>query len=129
LASHVELSGYVDPDKRLDLYRGALVFVLPSHTEGFGMPAVEAMVAGVPVIVADRGALRQSVGAAGRLFDPADPGALARALEEVLFNRPLRQRMSDEGRRHARQFTWTHTARGMREAWGLARDRRRRRDG
>jgi glycosyltransferase involved in cell wall biosynthesis len=125
----VDVTGYVDPDRRLDLYRGAMVFVMPSHTEGFGMPAVEAMMAGVPVIAADRGALRQSVGAGGRLFDPGDPQALTMALEEVLSNRLLRRQMSDLGRRHAEQFTWTRTARGMREAWTIAREERRRRGG
>src|SRR5690606_37747718 len=126
LAGRVDVPGYVDPDRRRDLYYGALAFVLPSHTEGFGMPAVEAMMAGVPVIAADRGALRESVGRAGRLVDPDDPRALAAALEEVLFTPALRERMSDEGRRHAERFTWARTAQGLREAWALAREARRR---
>ena len=125
LAGHVEVTGYVDPDKRLPLYQGALAFVLPSHTEGFGMPAVEAMMAGVPVIAADRGALRQSVGAAGRLFDPRDPDALVAALTDVLGSRPLRDRMSEAGRRHAEQFTWRRTAEGFRDGWALASEARR----
>jgi glycosyltransferase involved in cell wall biosynthesis len=115
-AGRVELPGYVHPEARLALYRRAIVFVLPSHTEGFGMPAV---------VAADRGALRQSVGAAGRLVDPSDPEALANALDDILADRALRQRMSDAGRRHAEAFTWTRTATGLRDAWARALDRRR----
>jgi glycosyltransferase involved in cell wall biosynthesis len=129
LAGHVEIPGYVAPDERLTLYRRALVFVLPSHTEGFGIPAAEAMMAGVPVIAADRGALRQTVGSAGRLVDPTDADGLSRALEEVLGNRSLRDKMRAAGRRHAEQFTWTNTATRMREAWMLAHEERIRRRG
>jgi glycosyltransferase involved in cell wall biosynthesis len=128
-AGCVEVTGYVDPARRRALYDGAVVFVLPSHTEGFGMPAVEAMMAGVPVIAADRGALRQSVGGGGRLFDPRDHEALAAALDAVLGDRHLRERMSEAGRRHAEQFTWTRTAGGFREAWALAVEARARRNG
>ena len=128
LAGHVEVTGYVDPDKRLRLFERALVFVLPSHTEGFGMPAVEAMMAGVPVIAANRGALPEAVGRAGRLVDPTDAEALSRELETVLTTPMLRQQMTDEGRRHAMQFTWTATANAMRDAWSAAVDHRRRRD-
>ena len=129
LAGHVETPGYVPPDRRLDLYRRALVFVLPSHTEGFGLPAVEAMMAGVPVIAANRGALQQTVGSAGRLIDPGDADALSRALEDVLSDQGLRDRMRQAGRRHAEQFTWTRTAGALREAWSLALDERKRHRG
>ena len=111
------------------MYDGALVFVLPSHTEGFGLPAVEAMMAGVPVIAANRGALAESVGAAGWLVDPDDRSALAHALHTVLTDRARRLRMSDDGRRHAEQFTWASTAHHTREAWHLAVEHRRERHG
>lgn len=126
-AGRVEIPGYVDPDQRAALFGRALVFVLPSHTEGFGMPAVEAMMTGVPVIAANRGALPEVVGHAGRLVDPTDADALAHELETVLRDAALRQRMTDDGRRQAAQFTWTATAHAMREAWAMAIDHRRRR--
>jgi glycosyltransferase involved in cell wall biosynthesis len=129
LAGHVDVLGYVDPERRLDVYRRALVFVLPSHTEGFGMPAAEAMMTGVPVIAANRGALQQTVGAAGRLIDPGDAEGLSRALDEVLADRTLRDRMREAGRRHAEQFTWARTAKSLREAWSLAFEERTRRRG
>lgn len=127
--NRVDLPGYIPDTQRLALFSRALVFVLPSHTEGFGLPAVEAMKSGVPVIAANRGALPEAVGTAGRLFDPGDAGALARALEEVLTQPVLRQRMSDEGWQHARQFTWAGTAASTRAAWALAREERERRRG
>jgi glycosyltransferase involved in cell wall biosynthesis len=120
LAGHVEFTGYVPRDRLAELFARALIFVLPSHTEGFGMSAVEAMMAGVPVVAADRGALVEVVGEAGRLVDPADSAALAMALEEILDDRQVRQRMSDEGRVRAERFTWASTAHKMREAWSLA---------
>jgi glycosyltransferase involved in cell wall biosynthesis len=120
LAGHVELPGYVsDADKRA-LFGRALVFVLPSHTEGFGITAVEAMTAGVPVVAANRGALPETVGSAGRLFAPDDAPALLWAMTDVLDDAALRQRMSDDGCRQAQQFTWTRTAESVREACRLA---------
>ncbi len=129
LAGHVELAGYVDDAARREWYRRALVFVLPSHTEGFGLPAVEAMVAGVPVVAADRGALPEVLGTAGRLIDPDDAEALAAVLAETLADAALRRRMSDDGWRQAQQFTWTRTAHGIRAAWALAIEHRRERHG
>jgi glycosyltransferase involved in cell wall biosynthesis len=120
LAGRVDIPGYVDDATKQDLFRRALVFVLPSHTEGFGLPAVEAMAAGVPVIVANRGALPEVVGPAGRLIDPDDPEGLATTLQELLDNRDLRRGLSHAGRARARQFTWAATARAMRDAWRQA---------
>jgi len=72
LAGHVDVLGYIDPSRRLDVYRRALVLVLPSHAEGFGIPALEAMTLGVPVIAANRGGLPEVVGNAARLVEPDD---------------------------------------------------------
>ncbi len=120
LAAHVDLPGYVRPERRADLYRQALVFVMPSATEGFGMPVVEAMVMGVPVIAADSGALPEAAGDAGLLVPAGDAAALASALAAVLDNRGRRQAMAARGRDHARAFTWAQTAAGVREAWQRA---------
>lgn len=120
LDGHVQLPGYIAPETRQSLYSQALVFVLPSHTEGFGIPAVEAMACGVPVIAANRGALPEAVGSAGRLVDPDDPTALAAALDEILNDAPLRGRMSVAGVAQARKFQWSETARVTRDAWSLA---------
>ncbi len=125
LAGHVNVRGYVDPAERLNLYRGAKVVVLPSHTEGFGIPALEAMTLGVPVIAANRGALPEVVGGAGRLVEP-DPDDLADALRQILADRDLRHRMREAGWRQAARFSWAETAERVREAWTLAVVRRSR---
>jgi glycosyltransferase involved in cell wall biosynthesis len=127
LAGRVELPGYVDDQARRDWFSRALVFVLPSHAEGFGMPVVEAMTAGVPVLAANAGALPEVAGDAGRLIPPDDPAALAAALGEMLADRSLRDRLREAGWRQAGRFTWSRTAAGLRDAWQRAIDHRRER--
>jgi glycosyltransferase involved in cell wall biosynthesis len=129
LAGHVELPGYVSDTEKEALFRRALVFVLPSHAEGFGLPAVEAMVVGVPVIAANRGALPEAVGPAGHLVSPNDAAALAQALTTILGDRSMRDRMREAGWAQAARFTWARTASGMRDAWRLAVEHRARRRG
>ena len=121
LAGHVELAGYVSPDAKRALYDRALVFVLPSLAEGFGMPVVEAMKAGVPVIASNRGALPEAGGTAAALVDPDDVDALAATLGDIVTSPERRRRMSDAGHVHAAAFTWARTAGQMRDAWALAR--------
>jgi glycosyltransferase involved in cell wall biosynthesis len=129
LAGHVELPGYIDPDRRRALYERALVFVLPSHMEGFGMPALEAMTVGVPVVAANRGALPEVVGTAGRLFEPQSSADLATHVREILADVAVRTRMRDAGWARAREFSWPDTARAVREAWTQSVARRRQRRG
>jgi glycosyltransferase involved in cell wall biosynthesis len=117
LAGRVELTGYVAHADRPALYRRALVFVMPSFAEGFGMPVLEAMTTGVPVVAANRGALPEAVGQAGRLFDPEDAAALAQVLEQLLGDSAERRRLSEAGRAHAARFTWAAAAKGVRDAW------------
>lgn len=124
LAAHVDVLGYVAPDRRRALYASAMLCVMPSHTEGFGLPALEAMTTGVPVVVADRGALPDVVGQAGVLFPAGDAGALADALDRLIDAPEQRARMRDAGLEQARAFTWTHTAARTREVWALAIARR-----
>jgi glycosyltransferase involved in cell wall biosynthesis len=120
LAGHVELPGYVEPARRLEVYDRALVLVMPSHTEGFGIPALEAMTRGIPVVAANRGALPDVVGPAGLLIDPDDASGLSRALESLVTNRAERDRLRTAGWRQARRFNWLETAGEVREAWAMA---------
>jgi alpha-1,3-rhamnosyl/mannosyltransferase len=96
------------PDRDLPaLYAGARAFVLPSLHEGFGLPVLEAMACGVPVVAARAGALPETCGGAARLADPRDPAALAAAVEDVLDD-PAPWRTA--GLARAAAFSWGRTA-------------------
>jgi len=124
LAGHARFIGYVPPERRLGLYSGAAVFVMPSHHEGFGLPALEAMTLGVPVVAANRGALPEVVGDAGLLVEPTGPAPLAAALERVLTEPGLASRLAERGRVRSASFTWHRTADAARNAYRLAMERR-----
>ena len=111
-------TGYVSDNELVQLYNAATVFVLPSLMEGFGLPAIEAMACGTPVIASARGALPEVVGAAGVLFDPAHPGELEAALQRLVQQPELRERLRHAGPARAAQFSWD--ARGARHRRGAA---------
>ncbi len=129
LAGRVDVLGYIAPDERQQVYAQAWVLVMPSHTEGFGLPALEAMTMGVPVVASTRGALPEVVGEAGLLCESRDPEALAAALESLIDDRARRDRMREAGWRQADRFSWTHTATRTREAWASALEQEARRRG
>jgi glycosyltransferase involved in cell wall biosynthesis len=128
LAGRVDVRGYIDPERRHDLYAGALALVMPSHTEGFGIPALEAMTVGVPVLAANRGALPEVVADAGVLFDPSDAGALAHELERIVADSAARERLRHQGWLQAARYRWSDSAARARAAWAQAVERRTHRD-
>lgn len=99
--------GHVDDRLLPGLYAGAAAFVLPSLYEGFGLTAIEALAAGVPVVAADRGALPEVLGGAAELVDPTDPDAITAALLDAVAA-PDRRR--EAGLRLAATFSWERTA-------------------
>jgi glycosyltransferase involved in cell wall biosynthesis len=127
LAGHVDYLGYVSPPQREALFKGAQALVLPSFDEGFGIPALEAMAAGVPVIAANRGALPEVVGDAALLVEPDDAESIAAAMERMLGDPALRASCAARGLDRARQFTWAQAARDTRRAYEHARLSRRHR--
>lgn len=92
------------------IYNGAYVFVLPSHYEGFGLTALEALACGTPVIVANRSSLPEVIGDAGLLIDPDDPSQLADAIQRMFHDTDLYQRLRTDGLARAATFTWRKTA-------------------
>jgi len=125
LRSLVRHIGYVDPSRRRALYEGARVLVQPSFEEGFGIPVLEAMALGVPVIAANRGALPEVVGDAGLIIDPENADELAAAIERVVDDGELAAGLAASGVRRARQFSWARTAQHVHAAYERAIERRR----
>jgi glycosyltransferase involved in cell wall biosynthesis len=109
--------GYVAHDDREKLYAGARVLVLPSLDEGFGLPALEAMSAGVPVVASNRGSLPEVVGTGGVLIDPTSAEGLAMAVEALLSNEGVAAHWSAAGLARARDFTWPAAAATLRRAY------------
>jgi glycosyltransferase involved in cell wall biosynthesis len=106
----VRFLGYVDDETLAGLYANAALFVLPSQDEGFGLPALEAMASGTPVIVSDGGALPEVIGDAGMTFCLSDPKQLIQALKVCLRDARLRAELREKGLEHARKFSWQTTA-------------------
>jgi glycosyltransferase involved in cell wall biosynthesis len=116
----VRLLGH-QPWRTVDaLYRRAAVCCVASRYEGFGLPALEALVRGAPLVAADDSALTEVVGDAGLLFPPGDVGALTDALATVLDDDTRRARMCDAGRARAATLTWEASAAAHIEAFHIA---------
>lgn len=117
------MPGFV-PHHELPLwYRAADVFVYPSQYEGFGMPVLEALACGTPVITSNVSSLPEAAGDAGLLVTPGDTAELEDALVRILTNSELHQELRERGPKHAQQFTWARaaqrTAASYRRALGM----------
>lgn len=112
--------GYVTESARGDLLAAASVLAVPSHYEGFGLSAAEAMAAGVPVVAANGGSHPEVVGEAGLLVDASDVGELAAAIDSILGDEELARRLRSSGRARASTLTWDRTAAGLVALWRRA---------
>jgi glycosyltransferase involved in cell wall biosynthesis len=109
LAKSILSLGHVPDDDLAPLYSGALVFVYPSFCEGFGLPPLEAMQCGTPVIVSNTTSLPEVVGDAGMLVDPTDEDGLCRAVMDLYRSEDVRQEMSRRSLARAGRFHWDRT--------------------
>lgn len=111
LRESVILTGYVPESDLPALYSGALCFIYPSYFEGFGLPPLEAMKCGAPVIVGNQTSLPEVVGDAALTVDPFDVASIEAAIEKLVNDSDLRQELSFKGRSRAETFDWRETAR------------------
>jgi len=102
--------GYTPSHHLPALYSLATVYIQPSWDEGFGLPLLEAMSLGCPVLSSNRGSLREVGGDAVKYFDPRHHGSLAQELTTLLHSRELRTRLIEQGKSRAKIFTWDQTA-------------------
>lgn len=110
LRERVQFVGYVEEEELPLWYAAANVFVFPSIYEGFGMPPLEAMACGTPVIASNSSSLPEVVGDAGITVPPHDPAGFAEAIDRVLSDAELRQELRERGLAQARRFSWRTTA-------------------
>lgn len=110
LQDRVILTGYV-PDAEIPaLYAGAKAFVFPTHYEGFGIPVLEAFAAGTPVVTSNTSSLPEVAGSAALYFDPDDEKGMRLAIERVVSDHKLRERLAEAGRERVKDYSWERTA-------------------
>jgi glycosyltransferase involved in cell wall biosynthesis len=111
----IQVTGYLRQEELDRLYRRACIFAFPSLDEGFGIPVLEAMAYGIPVVTSNRSALPEVAGDAALLVNPAQTEEIEAALRQLIEDRTLRQRLSDAGKTRAALYSWggavqrTHT--------------------
>ena len=110
LRDRIILTGYVPDEDLAPLYSDALAFVYPSLYEGFGLPPLEAMQCGVPVITSNTSSLPEVVGEAGLLLDPKDTDGLCQGILDLYDQPNLRKKMSEKSLRQAQKFSWRNCA-------------------
>jgi glycosyltransferase involved in cell wall biosynthesis len=108
--SELVMTGFVPEGDLIALYHGCAAFVFPSWHEGFGLPALEAMACGAPVIASNTSSLPEVVGLDEALFDPFDPDAIACKLAQALVDADFRERLIAHGLEQASRFSWESTA-------------------
>jgi glycosyltransferase involved in cell wall biosynthesis len=113
LRERVKFVGFVREEELAALYSGAELFVYPSWYEGFGLPPVEAMACGTPVVSSTGGSLPEVLGEAALYFDPTDVDALKYTLERLLQDDGLKRKLVDSGINRAEKYTWRNCAMGV----------------
>jgi len=112
LRDAVDFPGWIPREDLHDRFARAWAFLYPSRFEGFGIPVVEALAAGIPTACSDIEPLSEIAGDAALLFDPLDPSAISDAMLRIATDESLRARLAESGPRRAAQFSWRATAAG-----------------
>ena len=118
LRSRVDFVGVIPEERLPSLYRGAEALIFPSLYEGFGLPILEAMACGTPVVAANTTALPEVAGDAALLVDPTSVQQISRAMDQVVNDPSLRQQLREKGRMRAAEFSWASTVSRVREVFG-----------
>lgn len=119
LESRIHFTGYVADEDLPGLYATASVFAFPSRYEGFGLPPLEAMACGTPVVCSNTSSLPEVTGDASISVSPDNPTKLANALQQVLISTELQADLRERGLKQARRFTWDETAKQTLEVYEL----------
>jgi glycosyltransferase involved in cell wall biosynthesis len=119
---YVHFTGFVDETHKPALYRGALAFIFPSRYEGFGLPPLEALACGTPVVGSDVASLPEIIGDAGILLPPDDAEGMAGALIQLVSDEIFRAEMSHRALAQAARFSWDRTAKATLAAYRDARN-------
>lgn len=106
MINNIIFTGYLPDKEIIGLLKGATAFLFPSLYEGFGMPVLEAMACGTPVLTSDCSSLPEVVDTAAILVDPLSVDSIREGIEDIAFNETLRQKLSKEGLQQAKKFTW-----------------------
>lgn len=115
LSERITFTGYVSDDDLVVLYNTSTLLILPSFSEGFGLPVVEAMTCGTAVTASARNSIPEVLGDAGILFDPTKPREMTDAMTQLLTNSEMREEFCRRGREQARLYTWERGARQLME--------------
>ncbi len=113
VADNILLTGYIGSDELAPIYTGADLFVFPSLYEGFGLPVLEAMQCGCPVITSNTSSVPEVAGDAAIMIDPEDIQGLAASMEQLLTDDSLRREMTEKGLHRSRLFSWSKSAQAL----------------
>ncbi len=117
MQDHVHFIGFVDEDDLPSLYHGALCLAFPSLYEGFGLPILESMACGTPVITSNISSLPEVAGDAATIINPYDVEELAHSIGQLIQNQNLRETLIKRGYERAGEFTWENSARQLRQIY------------
>lgn len=119
LENNVLFTGYVQDNELPALYKNAVCFLYPSFYEGFGIPVIEAMACGCPVITSNTSSLKEISGEAAILVEPSDTNAIKKAIIEIITNTKKRKELSIKGKRQTKQFNWQKMAKETKELYSV----------